>query len=94
MGKGSTISLFLHQKCFNVNNSGHKEPQNCNFMLVDANCDDSVTISRCPNLVVDLKVCVALKKNFRVLTRAFWAPPLLQILDPLLLPFLHLHQLF
>ena len=30
-GKGGTISLFLHQKCFNVNSSGHKEPQNCNF---------------------------------------------------------------
>ena len=29
-GKGRTISLFLHQKCFNVNSSGHKEPQNCN----------------------------------------------------------------
>ena len=25
-GKGRTISLFLHQKCFNVNSSGHKEP--------------------------------------------------------------------
>ena len=28
-GKGRTISLFLHQKCYYV--SGHKEPQNCNF---------------------------------------------------------------
>ena len=45
------------------------------FMLVDANFDDSVTIPRCPNLVVDLKVSVAMKKNFRALTRAFWAPP-------------------
>ena len=45
------------------------------LMVVDANCDDSVTIPRCPNLVVNLKVSVALKKNFRVLTRAFWAPP-------------------
>ena len=26
-----TISLFLHQKCFNVNSSGHEEPPNCNF---------------------------------------------------------------
>ena len=34
------------------------------LVLVDANCDDSVTIPRCPNLVVDLKVSVALKKNF------------------------------
>ena len=29
-GKGRTISLFLHQKCFNVNSSGQKEPQSCN----------------------------------------------------------------
>ena len=29
--KRRTISLFLHQKCLNVNSSGHKEPQNCNF---------------------------------------------------------------
>ena len=27
-GKGRTI---LHQKCFNVNSSGHKEPRNCYF---------------------------------------------------------------
>ena len=45
------------------------------LMLVDANCDDSVTIPRCPNLVVDLKVSVALKKNFHALMHAFWAPP-------------------
>ena len=44
------------------------------LMLVDVNCDDSVTIPRCPNLVVDLKVS-ALKKNFRVHMRTFWAPP-------------------
>ena len=44
------------------------------LMLVDANCDDSVTIPRCQNLVVDLKVSVALNKNFCV-THAFWAPP-------------------
>ena len=30
-GKVRAISLFLHQKCFNVNSSGHKEPQNRNF---------------------------------------------------------------
>ena len=30
-GRGRTISLFLHQKCFNVNSSDHKEPQNCKF---------------------------------------------------------------
>ena len=36
-GKEKAISsiavscLFLHQKSFNVNSSGHKEPQNCNF---------------------------------------------------------------
>ena len=48
--------MFLHQ-------NGHKEPQNCNFQLVDANCDDSVTIPRCPNLVVDLKVSVALEEK-------------------------------
>ena len=35
------------------------------LMLVDANCYDSVTIPSCPNLVVDLKVSVALKKNLR-----------------------------
>ena len=29
--RGRTTSLFLHQKCFNVNSSGHKEPQNCDF---------------------------------------------------------------
>ena len=45
-------------------------------MLVDANCDDSVIIPRSPNLVVDLKVSVALEKNFHRLTRAFWAPPI------------------
>ena len=46
------------------------------FMLVDANCDDSV---RCrPNLVVDLKVSVALKKiNFRALLRAVGHPLLI-----------------
>ena len=43
-------------------------------MLVDANCDNSVTIPRCPNLVVNLKVSVALKKIL-ALTSAFWAPP-------------------
>ena len=36
--------VFLHQKCFNINSNGHKEPQNCHLMLVNANCDDSVTI--------------------------------------------------
>ena len=47
------------------------------FMLVDANCDDStsVTIPRCPNLVVHLKVSVALEKNFHTLIHAFHAPP-------------------
>ena len=80
-GKGRTISLFLHQKCFNVNSSGHKEPQNNHLMLVDVNCDDSVTIPRFPNLVVDLKLSVALKKKKkkkknRALTRAFWTPNL------------------
>ena len=69
----------MHQKCFNVNSSGHKEPQNCIFnhlMLVDANCDDSVTIPRCPNLVVDLKVSVALKKIFACLRAHFGHPPI------------------
>ena len=33
---GRTISLFLHQKCFNVNSSGHKESQNCNFQPLHA----------------------------------------------------------
>ena len=32
---GDKISLLLHQKCFNVNSSGHKEPQNCNFVAKD-----------------------------------------------------------
>ena len=34
------------------------------LMLVDANCDDSVTIPRCPNLVVDLKVRAHLRTHF------------------------------
>ena len=53
------------------------------LMLVDANCDDSVTIPRCPNLVVDLKVSVALKK--KKLSRAYvriLGIPLFQNLDP------------
>ena len=33
-GKGRIISLFLHQKCLNVNSSGHKEPQNRNFLTI------------------------------------------------------------
>ena len=77
-GKGKTISFFLHQKCFNVTAVATKSLKIVIFnhlMLVDANCDDSVTIPRCQNLVVDLKVNVALKKNFCALTRAFWAPP-------------------
>ena len=37
-------------------------------------CDDSVTIPRCPNLVVDLKVRVALKKNSRAYTRIMGTP--------------------
>ena len=49
------------------------------FKLVDANCDDSVTIPRCPNLVVDLKVSVALKKKFFT---HILGTPLFQILDP------------
>ena len=78
-GKWRTISLFLHQKCYNVNSSGHLKIVIFNYlMLVDANCDDNVTIPRCPNMVVDLKVSVhvAHKKNVRALTRAFWAPPI------------------
>ena len=68
--------MFLHQKCFNVHSSGHKEPQNCNhLMLVDANCDDSVTIPRCPNLVVDLKVALK-KKSFTCLRGHFVHPPI------------------
>ena len=43
--------------------------------------DDSVTIPRCPNLVVDLKVSVALQKNFARL-RTHFGHPLIQILDP------------
>ena len=79
-GKGRTISLFLHQKYFIVSSSGPKEPQNCNFqphlMLVDANCDDSVTIPRCPNLVVDFKVSVALKIIFTHLHAHFVHSPI------------------
>ena len=47
------------------------------LVAIDANCDGSVTISKCPNLVVDLKVSVALKKTFTIL-----GTPLFQILDP------------
>ena len=43
-------------------------------MLIDANCDDSVTIPRCPNL--DLKVSVALKKTFAHLRAHFGHPPI------------------
>ena len=46
------------------------------LMLVDANCDDSVTIPRCPHLVVDLKVSVALKKTFACLRAHFGHPPI------------------
>ena len=45
------------------------------LMLVDANCDDSVTIPRCPNLVVDLKVSVALKKKLSRTYACILAPP-------------------
>ena len=84
-GKWRITSLFLHQKCFNVHSSGHKEPQNCNhLMLVDANCDDSVTIPRCPNLVVDLKVSVALKKKVSHAYVGILCTPLFQSLDALL----------
>ena len=37
--------------------------------------DDSVTIQRCPNLVVDLKVSVALQKPFARLRAHFGHPP-------------------
>ena len=50
------------------------------LMLVGANCDDSVTIPRCLNLVMDLKVSVALKKIFAHL-RARFGLPLFEILD-------------
>ena len=43
------------------------------LVLVDANCDDSVTIPRCPNLVVDLKVSAAL---FARLRAHFEHPPI------------------
>ena len=46
------------------------------LMIVDANCDDSVTIPRCPNLVVDLKVSVALKKLSRAYARILGTPPI------------------
>ena len=72
--------------------SGHKEVLIFNhLMLVDANCDDSVTIPRCPNLVVDLKVSVALKKTFACLCAHFWHP-LFQNLDPPLAPVRTLHR--
>ena len=52
-GKGRTISLCLHQKCLNINSSGHKEPQNSDFsnhlMLI------VMIVSlypRCSNLVI------------------------------------------
>ena len=67
-GMGRKISLSLHQKCYI---SGHKIVIFNHLMLVDANCDDSVTISRCLNLVMDLKVSVALKKIFSC-AYAFW----------------------
>ena len=51
------------------------------LMLVDANCDDSVTIPRCPNLVVDLKGSVALEKKLACLPEHL-GTPLFQILDP------------
>ena len=46
------------------------------LMLVDANCNDSVTIPRCPNLVVDLKVseCGTEKKLSRGYTRILGTP--------------------
>ena len=45
------------------------------LMLVDASCDDGVTIPRPQNLVVDLKVSVALKKTFARLCAHFGHPP-------------------
>ena len=52
------------------------------LMLVDANCDDSVTIPRRPNLVVDLKVSVALKKETLCAYARILGTLLFQILNP------------
>ena len=54
------------------------------LMLVDANCDDSVTIPKVPK---PLKVSVALEKNqlSRIYVRNL-GTPLFQILDPPLHP--------
>ena len=43
-GQGdNNFLVFLHQKCLNVNSSGHREPQIL-FQPPHANCDDSVMI--------------------------------------------------
>ena len=62
--KGRTISLLLHQKCFNVNSSGHKEPIFNHLM------------PKVPKPGCGLESeCGTGKKNFRALMRSFWAPP-------------------
>ena len=84
-GKGRIISLFLHQKCLNVNSSGHKEPQNRNFLTISCLLMSIVMIvslcPRCPNLVVGLKASVALK-IFSHANARISGTPLFQILDP------------
>ena len=80
LGIQAAAHLFLHQKCSNVKSSGHKEPQIVIFnhlMLVDANCDDSVTIPRCPNLVVNFESeCGTEKKLSRAYACILGTPPI------------------
>ena len=53
-GKGRIISLFLHQKCLNVNSSG----------LANVNCDDIVVMSKVPKLGCGLESECGTEKIF------------------------------
>ena len=82
-GKGRTISLFMHQKCFNVNSSGHKEPHFNHLMLVDANCDNSKVPK--PGCGLESECGTEKKKKNSPAYACILGTPLFQILDPTLL---------
>ena len=70
-GKGRTISLFLHQKCLNVNSSARASK-----LLVDANCDDSVIMSKVPKPGCGLESECGTEKLFACLRAHFVHPPI------------------
>ena len=71
--------MFLHQKCFNVNSSGHKEPQ---FSTTSCLLPIVMIVSQFQGAQTWLWTCGTEKKTYaRIL-----GTPLFQILNPPLSP--------